>query len=309
VTTADIPLRSTDDVHEVAIRGTPGARALQISVVTLAAAAVLLGFAIRDAVHGGPGGGRSPLWAGAIVLAGVSVAGLRGLTRVAPGEAVVFQFFGKYTGSLRTSGLWWVNPWSTRRRVSTKVRTDETATLKVNDCDGIPIEVAMVVIWRVDDTARALFSVDDIVPFVRSQCEMALRQVVAGYRYEPKGLGSPSLSRNASEIGDELAKEVARRVEPTGILVIESQLIRIAYAPEVAQAMLRRQQASAIVAARHQIVDGAVGMVELALERLERENVVDLDEERKATMVSNLLVVLCSDHGAQPMVNAGSLYL
>jgi SPFH domain / Band 7 family len=309
VTTADIPLRGLDDVHEVPIKGTAGAWALPGSAVFIAAAAVVLAFAVRATVHGGPGGGRPGLWAATAVLAAAGLTGLRGLTRVAPGEAVVLQIFGRYTGSLRAPGLWWVNPWATRHRLSTKVRTDETATLKVNDCDGVPVEVAMVVTWQVEDTARAVFAVDDMARFVRSQCEMALRQVVAIYRYEPKGLGSPSLSRNASEIGDELSKEAARRVEPMGVLVIESQLVRIAYAPEVAQAMLRRQQAAAIVAARQQIVDGAVGMVELALERLERENVVDLDEERKATMVSNLLVVLCSDHGAQPMVNAGSLYL
>lgn len=309
MTTADIPLQSTDDVHEVVTRGIAGALVLRVSVVLLAAGGVVLAFAVRAAAQGASGGGRQALWVGGVVLVLAGVTGLRGLTRVAPGEAVVLQIFGKYSGSLRAPGLWWVNPWATRRRLSTKVRTDETATLKVNDCDGIPIEVATIVTWRVDDTARATFAVDDIVRFVRSQCEMALRQVVAGYRYEPKGLGSPSLSRNASEIGEELSKEAARRVEPTGILVIESQFVRIAYAPEVAHAMLRRQQAAAIVAARHQIVDGAVGMVELALERLERENVVDLDEERKATMVSNLLVVLCSDHSVQPMVNAGSLYL
>jgi regulator of protease activity HflC (stomatin/prohibitin superfamily) len=309
VTAADIPLQSTDDVHEVSIRGTGGALVLRISVVLLAAGAVVLAFGARAAAQGSSGGGRQALWVGGVVLAAAGVTGLRGLTRVAPGEAVVLQTFGKYAGSLRAPGLWWVNPWTTRRRLSTKVRTDETATLKVNDCEGIPIDVAMVVIWRVDDTARALFAVDDIVPFVRSQCEMALRQVVACHRYEPNILGPPSLSRNASEIGDELSKEAARRVEPAGILVIEGQLVRISYAPEVAQAMLRRQQAAAVVAARHQIVEGAVGMVELALERLERDNVVELDEERKATMVSNLLVVLCSDHGAQPMVNAGSLYL
>jgi SPFH domain / Band 7 family len=295
-------------VHEVAIRGTAGAQALRASVVLMAAAVLAFAFAVRTTVQGSSGGGRIALWVGAVVLAAAGANGLRGLTRVGPGEAVVLQSFGRYTGSLRAAGLWWVSPWTTRRRLSTKVRTDETAILKVNDCDGVPVEVAMIVTWRVNDTARALFAVDDITPFVRSQCEMALREVVSSHRYEPKGLG-PSLSRSACEIGDDLSKEAACRLEPAGILVIDGQLVRIAYAPEVAHAMLRRQQASAIVAARQQIVDGAVGMVELALERLERENVVDLDEERKATMVSNLLVVLCSDHGAQPMVNAGSLYL
>jgi regulator of protease activity HflC (stomatin/prohibitin superfamily) len=195
------------------------------------------------------------------------------------------------------------------RTVSTRVRTHETAVLKVNDTDGVPIEIAMAVSWRVSDTAKALFAVEDYERYMRSQCERALRQVAADHPYEPDGEGGKSLSTSAATISDELLSEVAGRVEPAGIAVMECQIVRIAYAPEIAQAMLRRQQAAAVVAARLHIVEGAVGMVELALERLGDRHVVDLDEERKASMVSNLMVVLCSDHPTQPMVNAGSLYL
>jgi regulator of protease activity HflC (stomatin/prohibitin superfamily) len=248
------------------------------------------------------------LWVGTVVLAGAGAVGLSGLTRLAPGDALVIQLFGRYAGSLRAPGLWWVPPWTTRRKVSTKVRTHETTVLKVNDTHGVPIEIAMIVNWRVSDTARALFVVEDFARFVGSQCEMALRHVAASYPYEPGSEGGTSLSTTTATIGDQLLAEVACRVEHAGITVIECQIVRIAYAPELAHAMLRRQQAAAIVAARQQIVEGAVGMVELALHRLDDRHVVDLDEERKATMVSNLLVVLCSDHATQPIVNAGSLY-
>ena len=190
-----------------------------------------------------------------------------------------------------------------------QIRTHHTVVVKVNDAAGVPVEVAMALNWRVRDAAQALFAVDAFVEYVTNQCQMALRHVVAGHHYEPQREGDRSLSSSGPEIAEELSRQIAHRVEPAGITVIDSQLVHIAYAAEIAQAMLRRQQAAAIVAARHQIIEGAVGMVELALQRLERENVVDLDEERKATMVSNLLVVLCSDHPTQPMVNTGSLYL
>jgi regulator of protease activity HflC (stomatin/prohibitin superfamily) len=242
-------------------------------------------------------------------LAVAAAGGLRGLTRLGPGEAVVVQLFGRYLGTVREPGQWWVNPQAKRRKVSTRVRTHETAVLKVNDTEGVPIEIAMAVSWQVNDTAKALFAVEDYQAYVRSQCERALRQVAADYPYEPDGEGGKSLSTSAAMISDELLAEVAGRVEPAGIAVVECQLVRIAYAAEIAQAMLRRQQAAAVVAARQHIVEGAVGMVELALQRLGDRHVVDLDEERKATMVSNLMVVLCSDHPTQPMVNAGSLYL
>jgi regulator of protease activity HflC (stomatin/prohibitin superfamily) len=286
-----------------------GGRLLPVGLVAAVGAAILLALAIRTEVHGEGGGGRSGFWIGAALLAVAAAGGLRGLTRLGPGEAVVVQLFGRYLGTVREPGQWWVNPQAKRRKVSTRVRTHETAVLKVNDTEGVPIEIAMAVSWQVNDTAKALFAVEDYQAYVRSQCERALRQVAADHPYEPDGEGGKSLSTSAAMISDELLAEVAGRVEPAGIAVVECQLVRIAYAAEIAQAMLRRQQAAAVVAARQHIVEGAVGMVELALQRLGDRHVVDLDEERKATMVSNLMVVLCSDHPTQPMVNAGSLYL
>jgi regulator of protease activity HflC (stomatin/prohibitin superfamily) len=298
----------SDELHETSATGVAGGTVLSLSALASIAAAVLLGLTIRTAVHGSRGGPRLGLWVGTIVLAGGGAAGLSGLTRLAPGDAVVIQFFGRYVGSLRVPGLWWVHPWTNRRKVSTKVRTHETPVLKVNDTHGVPIEIAMIVNWRVSDTARALFVVENYPQFVGSQCDMALRHVAASHPYEPGNEDGPSLSTSAATIGDQLLADLACRVEPAGISVVECQIVHIAYAPEVAHAMLRRQQAAAIVAARQQIVEGAVGMVELALHHLGDRHVVDLDEERKATMVSNLLVVLCSDHATQPIVNAGSLY-
>jgi len=298
-----------EEVRETPVYAFGGGAVLRGGLIACVGAAILLGFAIRAEVHGGSGSGHFGFWIGAAFLAGVGTAGLRGLTTLAPGEAVVVQLFGRYVGTLRTPGQRWINPWAKRRTVSTRIRTHETAVLKVNDTDGVPIEIATAVSWQVNDTAKALFAVEDFEGYVRSQCERALRQVAADHRYEPDAEGAPSLSTSATTIGDELLAEVASRVEPAGITVVECQIVRIAYAPEVAHAMLRRQQAAAIVAARQHIVDGAVGMVELALQHLGDRHVVDLDEERKATMVSNLLVVLCSDHPTQPMVNAGSLYL
>jgi len=298
-----------NEIREIPLSTGPGARGLGLSAIAVAGAAVLLGLSVRALHHGDPRGVRVGLWAGTAVLVASAASALRGLSRIAPGEALVVQRFGAYVGTIRSPGFWWVNPWSTRRLLSTKVRAHETTSLKVNDIDGIPIEVAMMTTWRVGDTAQALFVVDDYAAFLKGQCDMALRQIAALHRYEPAGQGPPSLSTGATEVAEELRGDVARRVEQAGLEILECQLIRIAYAPEIAHAMLRRQQAAAVVAARQLIVDGAVGMVELALDRLQREHVVDLDEERKATMVSNLLVVLCGDHSAQPMVNAGSLYL
>ena len=219
------------------------------------------------------------------------------------------QLFGRYLGTLRQPGQWWVNPSAKRRKVSTRVRTDETAVLKVNDTEGVPVEIRDGRQLAGERHRQGALRGEDYEAYVRSQCERALRQVASGHRYEPDGEGGKSLSTSAATISDELRAEVAGRVERAGITVVECQIVRIAYAAEIAQAMLRRQQAAAVVAARQHIVEGAVGMVELALHRLGDRHVVDLDEERKATMVSNLMVVLCSDHPTQPMVNAGSLYL
>ncbi len=239
-------------------------------------------------------------------LAGALV--LRGLIAVGPGQARVVQLFGRYTGTVRTPGLQWVNPFTTRRMLSTRIRNHETPVLKVNDADGNPIEIAAVVVWQVRDTARAVFDVDDFKEFVGIQAETAVRHIGMSYPYDARETGKVSLRENAEDITHELSAEIAVRVAPAGVGVVESRLTRLAYAPEIAQAMLRRQQAEAVVAARQRIVDGAVGMVRLALARLEEEAVVELDEERKAAMVSNLLVVLCSEQATQPVVNTGTLY-
>jgi len=233
---------------------------------------------------------------------------LGGVTIVAPGEARVLLLFGRYVGSVRTSGMRWVNPFTTRLRVSTRIRNHETSVLKVNDHDGNPIEIAAVVVWQVQDTARALFEVNDFIQFVSIQTETAIRHIANTYPYDNHGGESFSLRDNADEITEKLSTEIGARVESAGVRVIESRLTHLAYAPEIAQAMLRRQQAGAVVAARQLVVEGAVGMVEMALAKLTERDVVQLDEERKAAMVSNLLVVLCGDRDTQPVVNTGSLY-
>ncbi|MEV6304117.1 SPFH domain-containing protein [Actinoplanes sp. NPDC051861] len=243
-----------------------------------------------------------------LLLVLAALAALAGLTPVAPGEARVLQLLGRYIGTVRTDGLRWVNPLTARRKVSTRIRNHETDVLKVNDADGNPIEIAAVVVWQVEDTARAVFEVDDFIEFVAIQTETAVRHIANSYPYDSHDTALMSLRDNADEITARLSEEIGVRVAAAGVKIIESRLTRLAYSPEIAHAMLRRQQANAIVAARTRIVEGAVGMVELALGRLADNHVVDLDEERKAAMVSNLLVVLCGDRDAQPVVNAGTLY-
>ena len=233
---------------------------------------------------------------------------LRGLTAVVAGEARVVQLFGRYRGTIRAPGLHWVNPIAERRKVSTRIRNHETPVAKVNDADGNPIEIAAVVVWQVRDTSRAIYSVDDFVQFVATQTETAVRHIASSYAYDTRGTGALSLRDNAEEITQRLSAEIADRVGPAGVQIIESRLTRLSYAPEIAQAMLRQQQANAVVGARARIVDGAVGMVQMALQRLLEEDVVELDEERKAAMVSNLLVVLCSEQATQQVVNTGFLY-
>ncbi|NIK56748.1 SPFH domain-containing protein [Kribbella shirazensis] len=242
-----------------------------------------------------------------VFVAGMIIAA--GLTAVAPGRARVLQILGRYAGTIRTDGLRWVNPISSRREVSTRIRNHETTVAKVNDADGNPIEIAAVVVWQVEDTAQAMFEVDDFVEFVAIQTETAVRHIANSYPYDVHtDDGAMSLRDSTDEITETLSAEIGARVQAAGVRVIESRITHLAYAPEIAQAMLRRQQAGAVVAARQRIVEGAVGMVELALDRLSEHEVVELDEERKATMVSNLLVVLCGDRDAQPVVNTGSLY-
>jgi len=245
------------------------------------------------------------LW---ILVLLVSVLCLFGLTIVNPNEARVVQLFGKYKGSLKEQGLQWVNPLTMRRKVSLRVRNFESGKLKVNDHDGNPIEIAAVVVWRVVETAEAVFEVDDYEHFVHVQSEAAVRILATSYPYDAHDEGQISLRMSVQEISQRLREEIQERLAKAGVEVIEARISHLAYAPEIASAMLRRQQASAIIAARQKIVEGAVGMVEMALEQLNAKQVVQLDEERKATMVSNLLVVLCSDRDAQPVVNTGTLY-
>ncbi|HEY4453097.1 MAG TPA: SPFH domain-containing protein [Pseudonocardiaceae bacterium] len=293
-------------IRERAVNGRPGLAMLFTSVAIVLIALALLGIGIA-LVASGTTVGVVLIVLGPLVLI-TGIAALNGLTSILPGQARVVQLFGRYVGTARVAGLRWFNPLTRRRRVSTRIRNHETAVTKVNDADGNPIEIAAVVVWQVEDTARAVYEVDDFVAFVDIQTETAVRHIATSYPYDSASNDRLSLRDNAEEITVKLSAEIAERVESAGVHIIESRLTRLAYAPEIAQTMLRRQQAAAVVAARQQIVEGAVGMVELALNRLDEENVVDLDEERKATMVSNLLVVLCSDHATQPVVNTGSLY-
>jgi regulator of protease activity HflC (stomatin/prohibitin superfamily) len=244
----------------------------------------------------------------AIVLIIVASFILRGLTIIAPGRAQVVQLFGNYKGTIRRPGMQWVNPFAIRIPVSTRIRNLESAQAKVNDADGNPIEIAAVVVWQVQDTAQATYSVDDYAKFVAIQAETAIRHIASSYPYDSRGTDVMSLRENSDEITQKLSAELTDRVAAAGVHVIETRLTRLSYAPEIAQAMLRQQAASAVVGARAKIVEGAVGMVKMALERLDEENVVELDEERKAAMVSNLLVVLCSEQATQQVVNTGSLY-
>lgn len=245
----------------------------------------------------------------ATVVASVLVAVLwAGLFMVHPNEARVLQLFGKYVGTVHEPGLKWANPFFAKKAVSTRVRNFESGKLKVNDSNGSPIEIAAVVVWKVFDTAEALFEVDDYEEFVQIQSESALRNLSTTYPYEPHDGEGAALRSHPVEIAQALREEIQDRLEQAGVTVIESRISHLAYAPEIANAMLRRQQASAIIAARTQIVAGAVGMVDMALEQLQEKHVVELDEERKAAMVSNLLVVLCGEEGAHPVLNTGSLY-
>jgi regulator of protease activity HflC (stomatin/prohibitin superfamily) len=281
----------------------PGVRFLAAGIVILLAGLVVLILGFRSS-----GGAQTVLVITAIALFVVGGLLMQGLTSVVAGEARVVQLFGRYRGTIRAPGLQWVNPVARRRPVSTRLRNHESAMAKVNDADGNPIEIAAVVVWQVTDTAKALYSVDDFPKFVAFQAETAVRHTASSYPYTSQDEGQLSLRDNAEEITQRLSEEIAKRVAPAGVTVVESRLTRLSYAAEIAQAMLRQQQASAVVGARQKIVEGAVGMVRLALQRLDEEGVVELDEERKAAMVSNLLVVLCSEQATQQVVNTGSLY-
>lgn len=233
---------------------------------------------------------------------------LNGVFVVNPNEGRALTLFGKYVGTVKTPGIWWVNPFMAKQRVSLRVRNFETTKLKVNDKESNPIEIAAVIVWRVVDTAEALFEVDDYENYVRVQSESAVRTLASGYPYDAHQEGQIALSSHTAEVSKGLLVEVQERLGKAGVEVTEARISHLAYAPEIASAMLQRQQASAIIAARQKIVEGAVGMVETALQLLSEKSILELDGERRASMVSNLLVVLCAERGTQPVINAGTLY-
>ena len=245
---------------------------------------------------------------GALVLGLASFLMMIGLYMVEPNQAAVVSLFGRYVGTVKENGLRWNNPFYSKRKVSLRVRNFESGKLKVNELDGSPIEIAAVIVWKVVDSAEAVFNVDDYESFVHIQSEAALRGMATSYPYDQHEEGQVALRSHANEISVHLKQQLDERLNTAGVDVLEARISHLAYAPEIASAMLQRQQANAVIAARTRIVAGAVGMVEMALEELQKNGVVQLDEERKAAMVSNLLVVLCGDRSTQPIVNAGTLY-
>ncbi|MFD4859485.1 SPFH domain-containing protein [Streptomyces atratus] len=305
--TPDAPQMPEPQVREVTAHSIPGGLGLLLTVIGVIAG---IGLAIVGGVVGSNGnnGVGAPVLILGVLLVIASFFCMTGVKMVAPGEARVIQLFGRYVGTIRTDGLRWINPLTSSRKISTRVRNHETAVLKVNDAYGNPIELAAIVVWKVEDTAQALFEVDDFLEFVATQTEAAVRHIAIEYPYDAHEEGGLSLRGNAEEITEKLAVELTARVQAAGVRIIESRFSHLAYAPEIASAMLQRQQAGAVVAARQQIVEGAVGMVEMALTRIAEQDIVELDSERKAAMVSNLMVVLCGDRAAQPVLNTGTLY-
>ncbi|MCX4988721.1 SPFH domain-containing protein [Streptomyces sp. NBC_00568] len=304
-TAGDGPEMPAPRVREFAAHSIGGGLALLLGLLGLLLGAALC--AVGGAVvH--TGGAQAALITTGVLVGIAAFFAMCGLNTVAPGEARVVQLFGRYRGTIRQDGLRWVNPLTSRTRISTRVRNHETAVLKVNDAYGNPIELAAVVVWNVRDTAQASFEVDNFLEFVATQTEAAVRHIAIEYPYDAHDEDGLSLRGNAEEITEKLAVELHARVETAGVRIIESRFTHLAYAPEIASAMLQRQQAGAVVAARRQIVDGAVGMVEAAIARITERDIVELDSERKAAMVSNLMVVLCGDRAAQPVLNTGSLY-
>ncbi|MFC8533896.1 SPFH domain-containing protein [Streptomyces sp. NPDC057249] len=303
----DAPEMPEPQVREVKAHSIAGGLGLLLTVLGVIAGIAL---AIVGGVIGSGGNNAVgiPVCILGVLLAIASFFCMGGVKMVAPGEARVIQLFGRYVGTIRTDGLRWVNPLTSSRKISTRVRNHETAVLKVNDAYGNPIELAAIVVWKVEDTAQALFEVDDFLEFVATQTESAVRHIALEYPYDAHEEGGLSLRGNAEEITEKLAAELTARVQAAGVRIIESRFSHLAYAPEIASAMLQRQQAGAVVAARQQIVEGAVGMVEMALTRIAEQDIVELDSERKASMVSNLMVVLCGDRAAQPVLNTGTLY-
>ena len=286
--------------REVAHKTVPGFTAL----ILLIAASLLGGYALRSAILAQ----SVPAMAGYGLLDALILVAWGGLFMVNPNQAKVLQLFGRYVGSVKTAGLNWANPFFTKRQISLRVRNFETAKLKVNDRNSNPVEIAAIVVWQVVDTAEAMFEVDNYENYVHVQSESALRNLASQYPYDAHQEGEKALATHTAEIAERLQHEIQDRLAKAGVAVREARFSHLAYAPEIAGVMLRRQQANAIIAARQRIVEGAVGMVEMALDSLSKRDIVHLDEERKATMVSNLLVVLCSEQATQPVVNTGTLY-
>jgi regulator of protease activity HflC (stomatin/prohibitin superfamily) len=297
--TTDLQTRDTMTPERQAWRA-PG---LPMFAVVIAMKVIAVGLIVLSAAEDT----AAPGVIGALVLV-VAVVMLFGFFINQPNQARVLTFFGRYIGTVRDDGWWWVTPFTIKQRLSLRIRNFDSDVLKVNDAVGNPIEISSIVNWQVFDTGRATFDVDNYANFVALQAEAAVRHVASAYPYDDYDEGQQSLRANADEVTATLQQELQQRLQVAGVTILDTRLRRLAYAPEIAGEMLRRQQANAVVAARQRIVEGAVGMVEHALEMLSQRQVVDLDEERKASMVSNLLVVLCSDRGAQPVVNSGSLY-
>ncbi|MER6607534.1 SPFH domain-containing protein [Streptomyces sp. NPDC000927] len=303
----DAPQLPDPQVREVTAHSIPGGLGLLLTVLGVFAGIALVIVGVVVGSNGSDAAGALVIVLG-LLLAIASFFCMTGVKMVAPGEARVIQLFGRYVGTIRTDGLRWINPLTSSQKISTRVRNHETAVLKVNDAYGNPIELAAIVVWKVEDTAQALFEVDDFLEFVATQTEAAVRHIAIEYPYDAHEEDGLSLRGNAEEITEKLAAELTARVRAAGVRIIESRFSHLAYAPEIASAMLQRQQAGAVVAARQQIVEGAVGMVEMALTRIAEQDIVELDSERKAAMVSNLMVVLCGDRAAQPVLNTGTLY-
>jgi regulator of protease activity HflC (stomatin/prohibitin superfamily) len=274
-------------------------------LVLLVAAGAAMAFWFREILSAGASATFIIVWALAVMVWSIM---LGGFFTLQPNLAAVLILFGRYAGTAKTSGFHWANPFFTKSRVSLRARNLNAERIKVNDSRGNPIEIAAVIVWRVTNTAQAIFDVDEFVHYVTIQSESALRHLASGYPYDTTEDGQLSLRGSMDEVSEALKKELQERVTLAGVRIDEARLSHLAYAPEIAHAMLQRQQAEAVVAARTRIVDGAVGMVEMALERLDKHSTVKLDEERRAAMVSNLLVVLCGDKAAQPVVNTGTLY-
>jgi regulator of protease activity HflC (stomatin/prohibitin superfamily) len=287
-------------IRERAYNGLPGLPVLLVILLAEAASLWMLIMNIREES------------APEIIIAAVAIAFLAlltaGLFMVNPNEGKVLQLFGEYKGTAKQEGLRWANPFLTKKKVSLRVRNFESSRLKVNDIDGNPIEIAAVVVWKVVETAEAIFEVDDYEHYVKVQSEAALRNLATSYAYDAHDDQHVSLRGHTNAVADHLKREIQDRLAKAGVQVLEARISHLAYAPEIAAAMLQRQQAGAIIAARQRIVEGAVGMVEMALDMLSAKSIIQLDEERKAAMVSNLLVVLCGDRNTQPVINTGTIY-